>query len=148
MWPIPVARLDASRAIFIPSLLGDGIVIQVELFVDDRPKLRVAVRRSAFRDSIRAIAAVLREVPRRSIDECFAMPLTHEVIRNSVPLVANRGIPQSRFAVLEVRYRVIPLKCQSRFVVDFRHGVILEGFRGDARVGDQQQTEGSYGPRS
>jgi hypothetical protein len=126
--PILVAPLDATRAIFIPSFLGHGIVVQVEFFVDDRPKSRVAVRSCAFRDGIRAIAAVLREVPRRPSDECFAMLLTHEVIKNSVPSESNRGIAQSRLSVLEVSYRVIPLKCQSRFIIDFRDGVVLEGF--------------------
>ena len=52
------------------------------------------------------------------------------------------------FTALEVRYRVIPPKGQSRFVIDFRDWVILKGFRSHARACDQQHAESYYDPRS
>ena len=48
--PIPAAHLDSTRAILIPSYLGDGVVVQVELLLEQHheaaPNVMHAARRS------------------------------------------------------------------------------------------------------
>src|SRR5882724_10990012 len=72
-WPVLLGLVDVLRNRFRPGLLHGLAVVEIELALDDGPRLGIDGSRMALADPISAIAAIQRSVLFRQCRELVAV---------------------------------------------------------------------------
>src|SRR5688572_16227867 len=118
--PVPITGFDALRDVLGPLRAHGRVVIEIELAIDDAPRVGLGLDGIAFARAERAVAAILRRVFRRLGLERIAVDGAGEMPLGALPIEAELRVALHRLFLGEIGDGVV--------AVD-GHALVGENFR-------------------